>query len=139
MNKINNHHNITSVKWNVEIKQETKATAIYEQFNQLFKEQMIEIIDEVLSRHSTPDYHIRMDELIVDLGNFEGDFKEEEIIERFRKALERALTAKLFAHPQYREQPLFEKQSKIDSDLAVFQYFLKYGNLPSYRNQTNLF
>lgn len=118
-------HIINRLQFEVRYPDEEQAFQLRHNFALTFQEQIVQAVDAVCSRHVGEDESLRIDRLVIDLGEFTSGAFATNFAANFQAKFEKEFTQKL-AGTTEAEKEISHQLSKEE----LFQYFLQKGVLP---------
>jgi hypothetical protein len=136
-------HIIKRQVFEVEVPSVDSAWKIQNRISDLYKQELVRILDKVLSEISGPDQVLRIDKLEIDLGEIQADALERDIPEKLQSLLKdqlREILHHVSAAPESQSETekkkhILRKAHHTKTDILV--YFLRTGTTPWWSAKEN--
>lgn len=127
------NHVVNKLQFEVTCIDEDQAFGLRQNFGITYQEQIVDVVDAICSKYVANDEWLRIDQLVIDLGNFTPSGLDINFNEVFKAGFEKAIHEKLS-----KISPLQKQLSKQISEAELLIYFLEKGTLPWWADEASI-
>lgn len=127
------NHVLNKLQFDVTCADEDQAFDLRQNFGITYQEQIVDVVDAICSKYVANDEWLRIDQLVIDLGNFTPAGLDINFNEVFKAKFEKAIHEKLS-----KISPLQKQLSRQIPAAELLIHFLEKGTLPWWADEANI-